>query len=58
MLRLPYGISYFVKIATEGYYYVDRTPFLSQLEQLNEPYLFLTVKLKADFITQLNSQTL
>ncbi|MFN8488059.1 MAG: AAA family ATPase [Caldilineaceae bacterium] len=40
MLRLPYGISNFVKIAKEGYYFVDRTPFVVQIEQMNEPYLF------------------
>ena len=40
MIRLPYGISNFVKVATEGYTYVDRTPFLAQIEAMNEPYLF------------------
>lgn len=40
MIRLPYGISNFVKVVTEGYTYVDRTPFLAQIEGMNEPYLF------------------
>lgn len=40
MIRLPYGISNFVKVATEGYTYVDRTPFVAQIEAMNEPYLF------------------
>lgn len=40
MLRLPYGISDFTKIAQEGYHFVDRTPFVAQIEQMNEPYLF------------------
>ncbi|MEZ4659549.1 MAG: AAA family ATPase [Caldilineaceae bacterium] len=40
MLRLPYGISYFPKVAKEGYYFVDRTPFVAQIEEMNEPYLF------------------
>ena len=40
MLRLPYGISNFAKLAQEGYHVVDRTPFIAQIEQMNEPYLF------------------
>lgn len=40
MLKLPYGISSFSKVAQEGYYFVDRTPYIAQLEQLAEPYLF------------------
>lgn len=40
MLRLPYGISNFAKLAQEGYHFVDRTPFIAQIEQMNEPYLF------------------
>jgi hypothetical protein len=40
MLRLPYGISNFPKLATEGYHFVDRTPFIAQIEAMNEPYLF------------------
>ena len=40
MLKLPYGVSNFIKLVEEGYYFVDRTPFIAQLEQMNEPYLF------------------
>jgi hypothetical protein len=41
MLRLPYGISNFEKVACEDYYFVDRTPYIARLEQLPERYLFL-----------------
>ena len=40
MLKLPYGTSSFEKIAYEEYYFVDRTDYIRQLEQLAEPYLF------------------
>ncbi len=40
MLKLPYGVSNFTKLAKEEYYLVDRTAFIAQLEQMNEPYLF------------------
>jgi hypothetical protein len=40
MLRLPYGISNFPKLVTEGYHFVDRTLFIAQIEAMNEPYLF------------------
>lgn len=40
MLKLPYGTSNFEQIASEAYYFVDRTPFIAQLEQLSERYLF------------------
>jgi Predicted AAA-ATPase/PD-(D/E)XK nuclease superfamily len=40
MLKLPYGVSSFDKVAREEYYFVDRTPYIAQLEQLPEPYLF------------------
>ena len=40
MLKLPYGVSNFAKLAEEEYYFVDRTPYIAQLEQMNEPYLF------------------
>ncbi|MBF0236455.1 MAG: AAA family ATPase [SAR324 cluster bacterium] len=39
MLRLPYGISHFPQLTTENYYFIDRTPFLEQLENLPERYL-------------------
>ena len=40
MLKLPYGTSNFEQIASEEYYFVDRTLFIAQLEELPERYLF------------------
>ena len=40
MLKLPYGVSNFDKVAREEYYFVDRTPYIAQLEQMAAPYLF------------------
>ncbi len=40
-LRLPTGIQSFVKIRTEGYAYVDKTPFISALVK-NGSYYFLS----------------
>ncbi len=40
MLKLPYGVSNFTKLVEEEYYFADRTPYIAQLEQMNEPYLF------------------
>lgn len=40
MLKLPYGTSNFSQIAYENYYFVDRTLYLAQLEELPERYLF------------------
>ncbi len=40
MLKLPYGTSNFTQIAYENYYFVDRTSYIAQLEQLPERYLF------------------
>jgi hypothetical protein len=39
-VRLPYGVSYFEKLITENYYYVDRTAYIEKLEQASEPYIF------------------
>jgi hypothetical protein len=38
-MKIPYGESNFAKIRTEGYFYVDKTPFLPVLEDLGESYL-------------------
>ena len=38
-MKIPYGISNFGDLRTEGYYYVDKTPFLPQLENLGPRYL-------------------
>lgn len=40
MLKLPYGVSNFEQIAKGEYYFVDRTSFIAQIEQLSERYLF------------------
>ncbi len=40
MLKLPYGTSNFSQIANENYYFVDRTPYIAQLEELPERYFF------------------
>jgi hypothetical protein len=40
MFKIPYGISYFPTMSTEGYYYVDRTRYIEQLEEAGEKYLF------------------
>jgi len=37
---LPYGIPHFPSIAEEGYVYVDKTPYISKLEELGEKYIF------------------
>ncbi len=41
MLKLPIGIQSFVNIRTEGYYYVDKTPFVHQLVETGK-YYFLS----------------
>ena len=33
-MKIPYGMSNFRDIRTNGYFYVDKTPFLPQIEQL------------------------
>ena len=38
MLKLPYGLSNFKEIRTEGYYYVDKTRYIELLEALPEKY--------------------
>ena len=40
LTKLPYGISNYKRIVEEGYYYVDKTRFLEELESFSEPYLF------------------
>ena len=32
-LQIPYGVSDFRRIRNEGYYYVDKTQYLAQLER-------------------------
>ena len=40
MKRLPYGISNFETLVNQGYYFVDRSPYLERLESLHEKNLF------------------
>lgn len=41
MKKLPIGISTFSEIVSEGYYYVDKTPYITQLTQAGK-YYFLS----------------
>jgi hypothetical protein len=38
-MKIPYGISNFGDLRTEGYFYIDKTPFLAEIEQLGPRYL-------------------
>ena len=40
-MKLPYGISDFRTLISEGRYYVDKTSYISMLEAENEPFQFL-----------------
>jgi hypothetical protein len=40
-MKFPYGIADFFKVITGGYFYVDRTGCISQLEEAGEQLLFL-----------------
>lgn len=40
MLKLPYGVSNFKILVTEGYHFVDRTSFIARLEGLDDRYIF------------------
>ncbi|OQY27441.1 MAG: hypothetical protein B6244_10745 [Candidatus Cloacimonetes bacterium 4572_55] len=39
MIKLPYGISNFEKLINDGYYFVDKTLYINELENLNESYI-------------------
>lgn len=41
MIKLPYGISNFETLVSNGYIYIDRTPYVEQLEQMNQRYLVM-----------------
>ncbi len=41
MLKFPYGVSDFYKIATEGFFYVDRTEMIRKIEDIGNVLLFL-----------------
>ncbi len=40
MIKIPYGISNFETLVNRGQYYVDRTPYIEQLEEFFSSYLF------------------
>ncbi len=39
-MKLPYGISNFARLIEDGYYYVDKTRYIEQLENEPAPYVF------------------
>ena len=41
--RVPYGVSSYAEMVNEGYYFVDKTPYIGQLERVNNP-IFLRPK--------------
>ncbi|MEN0047043.1 MAG: AAA family ATPase, partial [Bacteroidota bacterium] len=40
MQKVPYGISNFEMLISEGYFYIDRTPYIELLENMHYRYLF------------------
>lgn len=42
-MKIPYGIANFAKIRREGYFYVDKTPFLPLLESAELGYNYLVL---------------
>ena len=41
MKKIPYGISDFVRIKTENYYYIDKTHFIPKVEDAPDYLFFL-----------------
>ncbi|NJL29620.1 MAG: AAA family ATPase, partial [Thermoanaerobaculia bacterium] len=41
MLKLPYGIADFASLISDGYVYVDRTPYIRTMEELGRALLFV-----------------
>ena len=39
MKKLPYGISNYERLKVDDYYYVDKTKYIEELENLAEPYI-------------------
>ena len=39
MIKLPNGISDYVRLVEDGYYYVDKTMYIEKLENLSAPYI-------------------
>jgi hypothetical protein len=40
MIKIPYGISNFEMLVSNDYIYIDRTPFIERLENINYRYIF------------------
>ncbi len=40
-MKFPYGLADFAAVISEGYYYADRTQYLTQLEEAAKHLLFL-----------------
>jgi hypothetical protein len=40
MIKIPYGISNFETLVSNDYIYIDRTPFIERLENINYRYIF------------------
>ena len=38
-IKFPYGRSNFAGLVKEGYYFVDKTPYLEWLDEADESYL-------------------
>ena len=41
MKKLPYGISNYEELITENYYYVDKTKYIEQLENIAEKRIIM-----------------
>ena len=41
MKKLPYGISNYEKLITQDYYYVDKTKYIEQLENIAESAILM-----------------
>jgi hypothetical protein len=39
-MKIPYGLSNFKSLREEGYLYVDKTPYIEKLENMNSKYIF------------------
>ncbi len=40
MIKIPFGVSDFEQMITQGYHYIDRTQYLERLEGMGKKYLF------------------
>lgn len=40
MIKIPFGVSDFEQMITQGYHYIDRTQYLERLEAMGKKYLF------------------